>query len=37
LNNKESDECINHIKEEVKLLLYNKGNQLIKPLLKELE
>jgi hypothetical protein len=33
LNNKESDECINHIKEEVKLLLYNKGNQLIKPLL----
>jgi hypothetical protein len=30
LNNKESDECINHIKEEVKLLLYNKGNQLIK-------
>jgi len=34
LNNKESDECINHIKEEVKLLLYNKGNQLIK---KEME
>ena len=30
LNNKESDECINHIKEEVKLLFYNKGNQLIK-------
>ena len=29
LNNKESDECINHIKEEIKLLLYNKGNQLI--------
>jgi len=30
LNNKESDECINHIKEEIKLLLYNKGNQWIK-------
>jgi hypothetical protein len=29
LNNKESDECINHIKEEIKLLLYNKGNQLM--------
>jgi hypothetical protein len=29
LNNKESDECINHIKEEIKLLLYNKGNQLL--------
>jgi len=30
LNNKESDECLNHIKEEIKLMLYNKGNQLIK-------
>ena len=29
LNNKEKDECLNHIKEEIKLLLYNKGNQLI--------
>jgi len=34
LNNKESDECLNHIKEEIKLMLYNKGNQLIK---KEIE
>jgi hypothetical protein len=30
LNNKESDDCLNHIKEEIKLMLYNKGNQLIK-------
>ena len=30
LNNKEKDECLNHIKEEIKLLLYNKGNKLIK-------
>jgi hypothetical protein len=30
LDNKEKDECLNHIKEEIKLLLYNKGNQLIK-------
>jgi hypothetical protein len=29
LDNKEKDECLNHIKEEIKLLLYNKGNQLI--------
>ena len=25
LNNKEDDECLNHIKEDIKLLLYNKG------------
>jgi len=37
LNNKESDDCLNHIKEEIKLMLYNKGNQLIKPLLKDSE
>ena len=30
LDNKEKDECLNHIKEEIKLLLYNKGNKLIK-------
>ena len=30
LNNKESDDCLNHIKEEIKLMLYNKGTQLIK-------
>jgi len=30
LNNKEKDECLNHIKEEIKLLLYNKGKPLIK-------
>ena len=30
LDNKEKDECLNHIKEEIKLMLYNKGNQLIK-------
>ena len=29
LNNKEKDECLNQIKEEIKLMLYNKGNQLI--------
>jgi hypothetical protein len=28
LDNKEKDECLNHIKEEIKLMLYNKGNQL---------
>ena len=28
LNNKESDECLNRIKEDIKLMLYNKGNQL---------
>jgi hypothetical protein len=37
LNNKESDDCLQYIMEEIKLMLYNKGNQLIKPLLKELE
>ena len=30
LDNKEKDECLNHIKEEIKLLLYNKGKPLIK-------
>jgi hypothetical protein len=30
LNNKEKDECLNEIKEEIKLLLYNQGNQLIR-------
>jgi hypothetical protein len=30
LKNKESDECLEHIMEEIKLMLYNKGNQLIK-------
>jgi len=25
LNNKEDDDCLNHIKEEIKLMLYNKG------------
>jgi hypothetical protein len=29
LNNKEKDDCLNRIKEEIKLMLYNKGNQLI--------
>ena len=29
LNNKEKDECLNDIKEEIKLMLYNKGNQLV--------
>jgi len=33
LNNKEKDECLNQIKEEIKLLLYNQGNALVKPLL----
>jgi hypothetical protein len=33
LNNKEKDECLNHIKEEIKLMLYNQGNALVKPLL----
>jgi hypothetical protein len=31
LNNKEKDECLNHIKEEIKLMLYNQGNALAKP------
>jgi hypothetical protein len=30
LKNKESDECLDHIMEEIKLMLYNKGNQLVK-------
>jgi hypothetical protein len=30
LKNKESDECLQHIMEEIKLMLYNKGNQLVK-------
>ena len=30
LDNKEKDECLNHIKEEIKLMLYNKGNTLVK-------
>jgi len=30
LNNKESDDCLQYIMEEIKLMLYNKGNQLIK-------
>jgi hypothetical protein len=30
LKNKESDECLQHIMEEIKLMLYNKGNQMIK-------
>jgi len=30
LDNKEKDECLNHIKEEIKLMLYNQGNKLIK-------
>ena len=28
LNNKESDDCLNHIKEDIKLMLYNKGTRL---------
>jgi hypothetical protein len=27
LNNKESDDCLQHIMEEIKLMMYNKGNQ----------
>jgi ATP-dependent Clp protease ATP-binding subunit ClpA len=30
LHNKESDDCLQYIMEEIKLMLYNKGNQLIK-------
>ena len=30
LKNKESDDCLPYIMEEIKLMLYNKGNQLIK-------
>ncbi len=30
LNNKETDDCLQHIMEEIKLMMYNKGNQLIK-------
>lgn len=30
LKNKESADCLNHIMEEIRLMLYNKGNQLIK-------
>jgi len=26
LNNKDNDECINRIKEEIKLMMYNKKN-----------
>ena len=32
LKNKESDDCLPYIMEEIKLMLYNKGNQLIKKL-----
>ena len=35
LKNKESDDCIDNIMEEIKLMMYNKGNQLIKPMIKE--
>jgi hypothetical protein len=30
LKNKESDDCLPYIMEEIKLMMYNKGNQLIK-------
>ncbi len=30
LNNKETDDCLQHIMEEIKLMMYNKGNQLMK-------
>lgn len=30
LKNKESDDCIDNIMEEIKLMMYNKGNQMIK-------
>jgi hypothetical protein len=37
LDNKEKDECLNHIKEEIKLMLYNQGNSMVKPLLENVK